>query len=257
VEDEGVLYEGLRLGSRQAFAELLAHVDPTMRRLGLQHVRAEQVAPLVRTTWAVALPGLDMFSWHTTLRAWLTGIFVTYARAAAVEAPVPAAVTGAVAVPDRAAGGDVPWETLGWSRWWPAEHWAAFDGALAARPLAEREVLWLHDVEGWSWRETLDCLGLTAEQGQRLRSAAREQLAARVARLIGAGPEVAGEHERRLEGVSRLLGALQDGRRTEPGPAAGADADLQRLFTAWRRRRAVPAWRRVVWDLGHRGPRSA
>ncbi|WP_440899892.1 RNA polymerase sigma factor, partial [Actinosynnema sp.] len=146
--DEDVLYEGVRLGSRRAFDELLAHVDPTMRRLGRLYVPGPAVAPLVATTWTVALPGLDMFTWHTTLRAWVTGIFVTYARAAADHGPAPPPPPAPPA-PAPGPGGEVPWETLGWSAWWPPACWDDLDRAVAALPLPQREVLWLHDVERW------------------------------------------------------------------------------------------------------------
>jgi RNA polymerase sigma-70 factor (ECF subfamily) len=256
VVDEGVLFEGLRLGSRQAFTATLAAVDPTMRRLGRQYVAEDEVGDLVLQTWSVALPGLDMFTWHTTLRAWVTGIFVTYARArhtlpSTAPSPVRAGTSGTAPAGGRPAGpADVPWATLGWSALWPPERWPALEGALAARPLAEREVLWLRDVEGWSWRETLDTFGLTAAQGGRLLEDGRAALAATVGDLVGAGPVTAADRDERLGGVSTLLGAL---RPTHDAPPD--DPALQRLFGRWRRRRGVQAWRRWHWELG-RGARA-
>lgn len=243
--DEGVLFEGVRLGSRRAFDELLDHVDPTMRRLGRLHVPEAAVSPLVATTWQVALPGLDMFTWHTTLRAWLTGIFVTYARAAAVTAPRPEPPVGSVPTVSPVVDG-VPWETLAWSAHWSPGHWADLADSLASLPLPQREVLWLRDVEGWELRETLDCLGLTAAQGTRLLDAAHDTLAARVAALVGAAPSAPDERQRRYEGTARLLAELRQ------EPTGAPDPEPARVFAVWRRRRRVRVWRRWSWELGRR-----
>ncbi|WP_336921553.1 RNA polymerase sigma factor [Aquipuribacter sp. SD81] len=245
--DEGVLFEGVRLGSRRAFEELLDHVDPTMRRLGRLYVPEAAVGPLVATTWQVALPGLDMFTWHTSLRAWLTGIFVTYARAAAVTAPrADAPSAGPVPVRDPAVVGDVPWETLAWSAHWSPTYWADLADTLASLPLPQREVLWLRDVERWELRETLDCLGLTAAQGEQLLDAGHDTVAAGVATLVSASPAAVADRGRRHHGVTRLLAELRQ------DPAAATDPGPARVFTVWRRHRRVRVWRRWSWELGRR-----
>jgi DNA-directed RNA polymerase specialized sigma24 family protein len=268
MEDEGVLFEGLRLGSTQAFEEALHADDATMRRLARLYVADDQVAALVRQTWSVALPGLDMFTWHTTLRAWLTGILVTYGRA---RRPPPAAAPGPpgpIASPAPAgrttqanSGGlgtaatvgvatePLPWSTLGWSSLWSPDSWGVLEQALAARPLAEQEVLWLHDVEGWEWREVLDTLGLTAAEGADLRHRGRAALSVAVARHVGVAPGVAaaGGEDQRLEGVAALLSDLRP-RQQETAP----DPQLVRTFTSWRRHRGARAWRRWRWELGRR-----
>ncbi len=257
--DEGVLFEGLRLGSTQAFEELLRAEGPTMQRLSRLYVPEEASPRLVRQAWAVALPGLDMFTWHTTLRAWLTGILVTYGRAARLSPaapapthpPAPSTPSTPVAAPTgrtpATPATPVPWATLRWSSRWTADSWVAFEGALAALPLPEREVLWLRDVEGWSWREVLDTLGLTAEQGDLLLHRGRSSLLGSIARWLGAAP-VDPTGQEPLDGVVALLGGLH--------PAAeetAPDPQLLRMFTAWRRRRGVRAWRRWRWELDRAG----
>ncbi|WP_380165368.1 RNA polymerase sigma factor [Jannaschia sp. R86511] len=247
--DEGVLFEGLRLGSAQAFALLLDEYDPPMRRLARLYVPEEQVGPLVRQTWSTALPGLDMFTWHTTLRAWVSGIFVTYGRAWRTAAPdaVPAVAPAPPPAPrgdDPGTDVEVPWGSLGWSGLWADDDWRLLEGVMSSQPLAVREVLWLRDVEGWSWREVLDALGLTAAQGEQLLVRGREELAAWVAAHVGAGPDPDGQGRERTDGVATLLGAL---RPVHAGRAT--DAELQRSFTAWRRHRGVRPWRRWHWEL--------
>jgi|GEM_PF-4181598 len=254
MEDEGVLFEGLRLGSAQAFADLLDGYDPTMRRLARLYVPEEQVSALVRHTWSTALPGLDMFTWHTTLRAWVTGICVTYGRSGRTSpgaaAPVPVTIdrvdvpsslgrTGPSGTP-----GPLPWSSLGWSSLWDPDSWTVLEAALQAEPLDVREVLWLHDVENWAWREVLDALGLTAAQGADLLQQGRSALAAVVSRHLGADPDDAGDPDERSDGVKALLAALRPVHPDRP-----LDHELQRLFVAWRRHRGVRPWRRWRWEL--------
>lgn len=250
--DEGELFEGLRLGSRRAFDALLDDDDPTMRRLARLYVPDAEVAALVRRAWAVALPGLDMFTWHTTLRAWLVGILLTYGRAGVavpVEAPAvlptrstrPTGPTG----PGNGTVDPTPWATLAWSDRWSSDSWQVLEDALAAQPLERREVLWLHDVEGWPWREVLDACGATAAQGADLLRLGRAELAEVVAAHVGAGP-VASEADlqQRLDGVARLLAALRPVHAERP-----VDPELVRVFTTWRRHRPSRAWQRWRWDL--------
>lgn len=283
MEDEGVVFEGLRLGSTQAFGELLDSYDAPMRRLARLYVTEDQVGPLVRQTWSTALPGLDMFTWHTTLRAWVTGIFVTYGRAwhtaaegvtgtGTAAAPAPGAAPGAApagaapvapGAPSPPQDGptadgtaahspdDVPWSSLGWSGLWGPDGWQLLEDVMAAQPLDVREVLWLRDVEAWSWREVLDALGLTAAQGRGLLVAGRTALAVAVADHVGADPDPHGQQRDRTDGVATLLGAL---RPVHPEPVT--DRDLQRLFTGWRRNRGVRPWRRWRWELTRRGSRG-
>lgn len=247
VEDEGVLFEGLRLGSAQAFAELLEAYDAPMRRLGLLYVPEPQVGPLVQQTWSTALPGLDMFTWHTTLRAWVTGIFVTYGRARHTAVDGPARTPSPGPRSDPGATGPVPWGSLGWSGLWGPDGWQLLEDVMAAEALDVREVLWLHDVEAWSWRETLDALGLTAAQGQQLLVRGRTVLAAAVAEHVGADPDTHGEDRERTDGMATLLAALRPVHAERKD-----DPDLQRLFGGWRRQRGVRPWRRWRWELGRR-----
>jgi DNA-directed RNA polymerase specialized sigma24 family protein len=246
VADEGELFEGLRLGSRRAFEALLDDDDPTMRRLALLYVPEAEVAALVRRTWAVALPGLDMFTWHTTLRAWLVGILVTYGRAGVhATAPVEPVTTPSAAPARRGTADPTPWATLAWSDRWSTDSWQVLEDALAAQPLERREVLWLHDVEGWPWREVLDACGATAAQGADLLRLGRTELAQVVAAHVGADPaDSEADLQVRLEGVSRLLAALRPVHAGRP-----VDPELVRVFTTWRRHRPSRAWQRWRWDL--------
>lgn len=244
MEDEGVLFEGLRLGSRRAFTGLLVDDDATMHRVAALYVGPDRVDALVRQTWSVALPGLDMFTWQTSLRTWLTGILVTYGRAWAAGSTWP----GPVALPpprgDRPEG-PVPWSSLAWSAWWDDDGWDVLERALAAQPLDRREVLWLHDVEGWAWREVLDTLGHPAAEGGHLLADGRAAIGAGLERHLGVAP--ADDPADRDAGVARLLGGL----RPRAG-AAGHDPGLDRVFADWRRGRGGRPWRRWGWELRRR-----
>lgn len=246
--DEGVpdaaLYEALRLGSGRAMRLLAERHDPAMRRVALLYVPpGGAVDALVRRTWTTALPGLDMFTWHTTFRVWLYGILVTGGRGVAVRPP-PSPPPPAAAPAD----GPVPWETLPWSRHGGSAVSAAA-GAMTRMALREREVLWFRHAEGWPDREVCDVLGHTAEEFRGLASTAASGLLSVVARQLAA-PEP--EPTVRGAAATALLTALrQDAGRTP-------DSDLDRALRRWRADRGLTLWHRARgrWRLRERATTS-
>jgi DNA-directed RNA polymerase specialized sigma24 family protein len=245
--DEGVpddaLYEALRLGSGRALRLLAERHDPAMRRVALLYVSTgPAVDALVRRTWATALPGLDMFTWHTTFRAWLYGILVTAGRGVAVRPDVAPPPTG------RAGDGrePLPWATLPWSRN-GEEAVAAAAAGLSRMALREREVLWFRHAEGWPDREVCDALGLTGEEYGTLRTSSEAGLVAAVARQLGAPPPSSGDAE---AASAALMTALR------PAPGRTPEGEVLRALRRWRAERGLTVWHRVRarWRLHGRGP---
>jgi DNA-directed RNA polymerase specialized sigma24 family protein len=255
VAEDGVLYEALRLGSGKALGLLADRHDAPMRRTAALYVRpGPAVDALVLRTWATALPGLDMFTWHCTFRAWLFGILVTAGRGAAVRPPgspparPPVPPTGSAAAgppsgeqredPTR---GPVPWATLPWSRH-GGEAVAAARAAFAAASLPQREGLWLVHAEGWPPREAGDALATTAHEFAEVRDAAATAIVSAVATALGAAPPGPAERD---AAATALLGALV----TEPGTTPRSD--LVRALRRWRADRGLTAWHRARarWHL--------
>lgn len=262
--EELALYEGVRLGSGRAFRRLAAAHAGVMGRMAALY---GDEGVLVRWTWDTALHGLGMFTWHTSLRAWVVGILVAHGRA--VHAPSPAFDDdSAPAEPGADRRGPTPadtgprggvrdggrpgldqgWAGLAWSPRWSDGGWAAVEDALAGLPLAERELLQLHDVEGWPAREAYDALGLTEEDGLRLLGRGREGVRVAVRRWRGLAPAPDPDGSQ-VRGVVELLGLLV-GDDTAPPP----DPELQAVFRAWRSGLRISLVRRLRGALLARRP---
>jgi len=239
--EELALYEGVRLGSERAFRRLVAvHHGALLRVAGLYRPDPDERRQLVGWAWGTALHGLGMFTWQTSLRAWLFGILITHGRTGAVAVPAPPAP--APPEPRTAPPGPEPdWSALAWSPSWSPAAWAAVEGALGALPLPQREVVTLVDLEGWPLRDAHDALGLTAAEGTRLLAGGHEALRQALRRWFGLAdaPDPDGVQTR---GVVALLGMLADGApplSDEPDPA------LLAVFRSWRARLRLPLLRRV------------
>src|SRR5439155_25260912 len=160
----------------------------TLVRLALRHVgdvsTAEEVA---QDTWLHVLRGLVRFQFRSSLKTWIFSILLNRARTGAKrerrslpfsDAWLELVAHGEPAVdPDRFFG---PAEPATADRWSSAPRGVAPDErllacesqdivqrAIAALPLAQREVITLRDVEGRSATDVCNALGLT-ETNQRV-----------------------------------------------------------------------------------------
>lgn len=252
--DELVLYEALRRGSTRAHRRLVELHHPTMLRVAGWYAPEPAAARrLVREAWGIALDGLNMFTWHTTFRAWLFGILVSVGRSLPPPPdPLPAPRTphpepGGTAPPGAPATPPADWTRLPWTAAWTADSWQALEEGLAALGRAEREVVALHDVEGWPEREVLDALGHPQAQGRELLAAGRRHLVDAVRDHLGLPADPA-PGEDQVAGVREALALL--GTR---GPDPTQDPALAAAFRAWRSRRGLRPWHR----LPHPRPRHA
>ncbi|MDQ3707824.1 MAG: zf-HC2 domain-containing protein [Actinomycetota bacterium] len=281
---ELALYESVRLGSGRAFRRLVDQHGPGMLRVARWYRPDEDDARrLVRQAWITALGGLDMFTWHTSFRAWLFGILLHHCRGTQVGAQRADVAVAVPRRPPRAAhrqpqpSGD--WQDLPWSPAWSPESWGVVDDALAALPLPSREAVQFRDVEGWDSGEVCDVLGLTGAEELGVLHAGRTRLAAALAEhlgLDGCGEARCGwaavtataylegrlpADQRRtyeahlshcgacgcqlqqLRGVAAML-AL----RSTPDGSVAADPALEAAFRRWRVTRGLRPWRRLpMW----------
>jgi RNA polymerase sigma-70 factor (ECF subfamily) len=153
-----------------------------MVRLARMFVRDRAVAEEVaQEAWLAALQGLDRFEGRSSLKTWLFRILTNRAktRAEREARSVPfSALAGAggedepAVDPDRFLGPGErepgawaspprPWETLPEERLVSQETLGRVGAAIEALPDAQREVIRLRDVEGWSAQEVCDALGIT------------------------------------------------------------------------------------------------
>jgi RNA polymerase sigma-70 factor, ECF subfamily len=178
----------LKRGDEAAFAWLVEQHHATLVRLALRYVgdvaTAQEVA---QDTWLHVLRGLVRFQFRSSLKTWIFSILTNRARSRArrerrslpfSDAWLDVVSRGEPAVdPDRFFGPGDPARADRWSSaprgvapdesLLASETQAAVQRAIAALPLAQREVITLRDLEGWPASDVCNALGLT-ETNQRV-----------------------------------------------------------------------------------------
>lgn len=140
--------------------------------MGLRSARGdeEEAREIVQETWVRAVEGLEGFRWESSLRTWLVSVALNVgrerARRAGRETPV----------------GDVEMPTgVGRSTVEPIDLGRAID----ALPDGYREVLVLHDLEGFTHEEIGGLLGVAAGTSKSQLHRARARVRARLAAAEG------------------------------------------------------------------------
>ncbi len=183
---EAQLLEALRAGDEAAFAQLVREYQPSLVRVARIYVSTQAAAEEVAAeTWLAVLNGLDRFEGRSSLKTWifriLTNIAKTRAQRDGRTLPF-SALRDPGRVPEAAVDADrfLDPEHPRWpGHWavrpepWPedalvaAETQAVVAEAIEALPPAQRAVISLRDVEGWSSEEVRNALELS-ETNQRV-----------------------------------------------------------------------------------------
>lgn len=199
----------LRAGDDAAFLDLVRRHGPAMLRVARTFVSDRGVAEeVVQEAWLAALQGLGHFEGRSSLKTWIFQILInrarTRARRDARSIPFSALVLsetepGESAMdPARFLSASHPTEARHWAlppRPWPrtpedlllsGELREQLAAALADLPRAQRVVVTLRDLEGWTAEEVCNVLDVS-ETNQRVllhrgRSRVRRALAAHLAR---------------------------------------------------------------------------
>jgi RNA polymerase sigma-70 factor (ECF subfamily) len=181
------LLEALRAGDERAFAELVDRYGGSMLRLAMMFVRSRAVAEeVVQDAWVGVLRGIDAFEGRSSLKTWIFRILANTAKTRAVRegrtVPMSSLATdddGPAVDPDRFLPPDHPrwpghwasipsgWDLIPESRLVGKETLRLIARAIDALPPAQREVIALRDVEGWSAEQACEALGLS-EVNQRV-----------------------------------------------------------------------------------------
>jgi RNA polymerase sigma-70 factor (ECF subfamily) len=174
------LVERLREGDESAFAELIDAYGAMMLRVAQMYVRDRASAEeVVQETWLAVLNGIDRFEERSSLKTWIFRILTNRAKTRGERdgRSLPfSALAGAddeadepSVDPDRFLGPDSP-HPGAWAappRAWPEdeilelETLGVIQMAIEQLPDAQREVIRLRDVEGWSPMEVADALEIT------------------------------------------------------------------------------------------------
>jgi RNA polymerase sigma-70 factor, ECF subfamily len=186
--DEAAMVDTLLAGDERAFEWLVQQHHTTVVRLALRYVRDPAIAEEVaQETWLHVLKGLPRFQFRSSLKTWMTQIVMNRARTRArrdrrttpfTEAWLAALADGEPAVAhDRFVPSDSPANPDRWASaprpFAPEEEvltqetQSIVQRAIAALPVAQREVITLRDIEGDSAPEVCNTLGIT-ETNQRV-----------------------------------------------------------------------------------------
>jgi RNA polymerase sigma-70 factor (ECF subfamily) len=203
------LVKQLREGDESAFVELIDRYGGTMLRVAQMYVRDRATAEeVVQETWLAVLNGIDRFEERSSLKTWLFRILTNRAKTrgerdgrvlpfSALAGANPEADEPSVD-PDRFLGPDSP-RPGAWAAPpvpWPedklleGETLGVIEMAIDALPEAQREVILLRDVDGWSPMEVSDVLEITDGNQRVLLHRARSKVRAALEQYLN--PEIRG-----------------------------------------------------------------
>jgi RNA polymerase sigma-70 factor (ECF subfamily) len=184
--DDARLLQRLLAGDEDAFMRLVERYGPSMLRVATSLVRSRSVAEeVVQDTWVAVLRGIERFEGRSSLKTWLFRILVNRARSQYVREarsiPISALTSpddegsldadGLLDGLDPATGWwiDSPrrWSDCPVERLLSAEADACVRAAIDTLPPAQRRVIELRDVDGFSAPEVCDLLELS-EGNQRV-----------------------------------------------------------------------------------------
>jgi RNA polymerase sigma-70 factor, ECF subfamily len=205
--DDHELVQRLREGDEMAFAELIDRYGAMMLHVAQMYVRDRATAEeVVQETWLAVLNGIDRFEERSSLKTWLFRILTNRAKTRGQRdgRMVPfSALAGAdleadepSVDPDRFLGPDSP-HPGAWAAPpvpWPEERLLeretliVIEMAIDDLPEAQRDVILLRDVDGWTPMEVSDVLGITDGNQRVLLHRARSKVRAALERYMD--PEI-------------------------------------------------------------------
>jgi RNA polymerase sigma-70 factor, ECF subfamily len=211
VQDDEALIAALRRGDADAFATLIDRHSRAMIRVALAYVPTRAAAEeAVQETWIAVMRGIDGFEGRSSLKTWIFRILTNVAmrigprerRSMPFSALAEAEDTGAPSVdPDRFLPADHATFPGHWAVMptpWPTPEEGVLGGetrdviaaAIAELPAAQRTVIALRDVEGWSSQEVREALEISAGNQRILLHRARNRVRNAIESYYGAVEEV-------------------------------------------------------------------
>ena len=197
------LVQRLREGDESAFIELIDRYGAMMLRVAQMYVRDRATAEeVVSETWEAVLKGIDRFEERSSLKTWLFRILTNRAKTRGQRdgRMVPfSALSGAdldseepAVDADRFLGPGSPnpgaWATppVAWpeERLLEKETLDVIEMAIDRLPEAQRQVILLRDVDGWTPMEVSDVLGITDGNQRVLLHRARSKVRAALERYL-------------------------------------------------------------------------
>jgi RNA polymerase sigma-70 factor, ECF subfamily len=205
------LVAALCRGDAEAFATLVDRHSPAMIRVAMAYVPTRAAAEeAVQETWIGVMRGIDGFEGRASLRTWIFRILTNLAMRSGVRerrsmpfsALAEAENTGEPSVdPDRFLPADHELFPGHWAIMpvrWPTPEEGLLAGetrdviaaAIAELPPAQRTVIALRDVEGWSSEEVCEALEISAGNQRILLHRARSRVRNALESYYGAVEEI-------------------------------------------------------------------
>jgi RNA polymerase sigma-70 factor (ECF subfamily) len=207
--DDSEIVEALRDGDEDAFMSLVERHHASLLRIARMYVPSTEVAEeVVQETWIAVLNGIGRFEARSSLKTWIYSILVNIAKTrgqrerrsipfSSAAAPDP----GEPSVdPDRFFAPDEPGAPAGAAGGWrigpapfqtPEEKLLAGETrdfilrAIGGLAPAQREVITLRDIEGWTAPEVCNALQITETNQRVLLHRARSRVRAALEQHLG------------------------------------------------------------------------
>ena len=188
--------------------ELIDRYGATMLRVAQMYVRDRASAEeVVQETWLAVLNGIDRFEERSSLKTWLFRILTNRAKtrgqrdgrmipfsalAGASDEPDPSVDPDRFFGPDSSHPGAWAAPPVAWpqEKLLESETLGVIEMAIDKLPEAQRDVILLRDVDGWTPMEVSDALGITDGNQRVLLHRARSRVRAALERYLN--PEIAG-----------------------------------------------------------------
>jgi len=205
------LVTALCAGDADAFARLVDRHSSAMVRVAMAYVPSRATAEeVVQETWIAVMRGIDRFEGRASLKTWIFRILTNVAmrtgtrerRSVPFSALAEAEDSGAPSVdPDRFLPADHALFPGHWAIMptrWPTPEEGLLAGetrgviaaAIAELPVAQRTVIALRDIEGWSSEEVREALALSAGNQRILLHRARSRVRNAIETYYGAVEEI-------------------------------------------------------------------
>ncbi len=202
MQSERVLVERLRSRDETAFLELVRTHHNSMLALARLYVSSAQVAEeVVQDAWLAVVKGIDAFESRSALKTWISRIVMNLARTRGVREKRAVTFSEFVDAEIRADYHPVDGSRFQRSDGEYPDHWsinprswnldpeqelvgretmAAIQIAVAALPVAQRLVITLRDINGWSGEEVCNVMELSETNQRVLLHRARSRVRARL-----------------------------------------------------------------------------
>jgi RNA polymerase sigma-70 factor (ECF subfamily) len=197
--DESVIVAALAAGDKAVFRQIVTELTPGLTRMARTYVRPALADEVVQETWMAVIRSIRQFEQRSSLKTWIYRIMLNKVRTLATreakivpftsvgpsaESDAPSVAADRLVHPDLGNGywpeAPVRWDTLPATVLESREVREQIQAGIAALPAAQREVVTLRDVDGWSADEVCETLGISAVNQRVLLHRARASLRARL-----------------------------------------------------------------------------